>query len=380
MMKASWMGVEDAVVAKLLAQGRHTEHASKAPPDVLPVKQGLGVVLHDLLHGVKGAVHHQRDFAIGRVPLPCFFGDFCGGVAVSEEVVHVRFFRSLGLVEGFLHRGCDFSIQKLQGRLVGASRQHFGFELWQGVALGGLLQVVSVEFPTNAARVVPQEGDRGVDHEGTAFLAGRLNCVGHGLVACLPVRAIHRQHLDAREGLGEGRGVAKANLRRVGADVPLVVLNKPNHGELLQRRHVERLGNLAFRHCRVANGAKPDAWQALHAGNPCGLAVFHGFRGQPDLLQVLQPHGRAGSRDGLHARRGALVGDLGLTWAVQAGMAVVGAPARKRIVFFGKQLKHQLLGGHAHRHQQAVVAVVATHVILGEQLAARRNLDDLVAS
>ena len=125
------------------------------------------------------------------------------------------------------------------------------------------------------------------------FLAGRVDGVGHGLVAGVPVGAVDRQHFDAWERFREGGGVAESDFRAVCADVPLVVLHKPNHGQLLQRRHVERLGHFALGHRRVADAAQGHAGRLvdfLHAGV---TAVLDGLGVEPHLGQVLQPHGRA---------------------------------------------------------------------------------------
>ena len=145
-------------------------------------------------------------------------------------------------------------------------------------------------------------------------------------MAGLPVGAVDRQHLDAWEGLREGGGVSEADFRAVRADVPFVVLHKPNHGQLLQRRHVESLGHLALGHRRVADAAQRHAWRLVHYFHAGLTAVLHSLGVESHLGQVLQPHGRARRRDGLHACGRALVRDFGLVRAVQARVAVVGAP------------------------------------------------------
>ena len=131
-----------------------------------------------------------------------------------------------------------------------------GLRAWEGVALGGLFQVVAVKLPTHPAGVVAQEGHTGVHHEGALFFAGRANGVFHGFAAGVPVRAVHREHFNAGEGLGKRGGVAEAYLRAVGADVPFVVLHQPNHGQLPQRRHVKRFGHFALGHRGVSNAAQ----------------------------------------------------------------------------------------------------------------------------
>ena len=223
-----------------------------------------------------------------------------------------------------MHRAVDFGVEHVDFFLGHAAVKQCGVQARQGVPLGGFFQVVSVEFPAHAAGVVAQTGHAGVHHEGALLLAGRVNGVGHGFVAGVPVGAVDRQHLDAWEGLREGGGVAEAHFRAVCTDVPFVVLHKPNHGQLLQRRHVKRLGHFAFGHRRVADAAQRHTRRLVHGLHAGFTAVLHGLGVESHLGQVLQPHGRARRRDGLHAGGGALVRDFGLVGPVEAGVAVVG--------------------------------------------------------
>ena len=112
-------GVEDAVVAKFLAQrGGFTEHTSQARAHVLAVQQCLGMVLHDLLHGVQGAVHHQCHFPAGGVAFAALLGHCGRGVAVGQEVLNAGLLSRLRSVEGLLDGGVDFGIEQIELGLV----------------------------------------------------------------------------------------------------------------------------------------------------------------------------------------------------------------------------------------------------------------------
>lgn len=66
-------GVEDAVLPEIAAErGGLAEHAAEAGTHILPVQQAPRVFLHQLPHGVEGAVHHQRGFLVLRGARACF--------------------------------------------------------------------------------------------------------------------------------------------------------------------------------------------------------------------------------------------------------------------------------------------------------------------
>ena len=73
-------------------------------------------------------------------------------------------------------------------------------------------------------------------------------------------------------------------------------------------------------------------------------------------------------------------GILGWPGRFRLGVAVVGSTAGEGVVFFGKELEHQLFRRHAHGQQEAVVAVVAAHVVLRLQETAGGDLDDFVSA
>ena len=222
----------------------------------MAVEQSLGVVLHDFLHGVQGAVHHQRRFTLRIVALSLFFSNGCRRVTVGKEVLRAWLLGRLGGVKGFLHGRVNFRVEQVELRLFHARGQHERFELGQRVALGRFVQVVAVELAAHSTRVVAQQRHAGVHHEGALFLSGGADGVLHGVAAGFPIGAVHRQDFDAREGLGKGGGVPKTDFRAVGADVPFVVLNEPHHGQLTQGRHVKGLGHFALGHGGVADAAE----------------------------------------------------------------------------------------------------------------------------
>ena len=112
-------GVEDAVVAKFLAQrGGFTEHTSQTRAHVLAVQQCLGMVLHDLLHGVQSAVYHQCHFPVGGVAFAALLGHCGRGVAVGPEVLNAGLLSRLRSVEGLLDGGVDFGIEQIELGLV----------------------------------------------------------------------------------------------------------------------------------------------------------------------------------------------------------------------------------------------------------------------
>ncbi len=274
------------------------------------------------------------------MPLTAFLCDGCGGESVGQQVVHRGFLAGAGRVECFLHRAVDFGMKHVELFLRHAAFEQRSVQARQGVALGGFLQVVSVKFTPNATGMVAQEGDAGVHHEGALFCTGCVDGVGHGLVASLPIGAVDRQHFDAREGLGECGGVAEADFGAVRADVPFVVLHKPNHGQLLQCRHVERFGHFALGHRRVANAAKCHARRLVYGLHPGLTSVLHSLGVEPHVGQVLQAHGRSCRRDGLHACGRALVRDFGLVWSVKTWVAVIRPSPGERIVLLCEELKH----------------------------------------
>ena len=114
-------GVEDAVVAKFLAQrGGFTEHTSQARPHVLTVEQCLRMVLHDLLHGVQGTVHHQSHFPVGGVAFAALLGHCGRGIAVGKEVLRAGLLSCPGSVKGLLDGGVDLGIEQVEFGLVHA--------------------------------------------------------------------------------------------------------------------------------------------------------------------------------------------------------------------------------------------------------------------
>ena len=373
--------VEHAVVAKFLAQGgRFTEHPAQPGADVLAVEQCLGVVLHDLLHGVQRAIDHQCRFSVRGMAFATLFGHCRRRVAVGKEVGCLGLVGGLGSVKGLLDSRVDLGIEEVDFGLVEAGLDQLRFEFGKGVALGGFVEVVAVEFPAHAAGVVAEKGNACVHQERPLFLAGGSYGLRHDVTARVPVGAVHRENLNAWESLGKRGGISKPHLGAVRADVPFVVLHEPHHGQLAQGGHVKGLGDFAFGHRGVANAAQGDALLALHALDACGFAIANGMGLEVHLLQVLQSHGAPRGGNGLHACGGTLMRNLGLSGTVQARMAVVGSAARERIVFFGKQLEHELLRRHAHGQQKAVVPVVAADVVLGLQQLACGNLDDFVSA
>ena len=114
-------GVENAVVAKFLAQrGGFTEHASQARAHILAVEQCLGMVFHDLLHGMQGAVHHQSHFPVGGVAFAALLGHCGRGVAVGQEVLRAGLLSRLRSVKSLLNGGVDLGIEQVEFGLVHA--------------------------------------------------------------------------------------------------------------------------------------------------------------------------------------------------------------------------------------------------------------------
>jgi len=68
----------------------------------------------------------------------------------------------------------------------------------------------------------------------SAVFANVCNDFLQGIETIDEISAVERFYTNARKGFGEGRSIAKANLRRMCADIPFVVLYKIEYGQLLQ--------------------------------------------------------------------------------------------------------------------------------------------------
>ena len=121
-------------------------------------------------------------------------------------------------------------------------------KLGKWVALLRLFQIITVPFLANTARVVPQKWNFAMQQPWSSIFSDISKDVMDDIITGHKISTVDAFYLNAWVGFCQCSGIAKSYFRGMRADVPFIVLNKIQNGQLLQRSHVQGFRNFAFCH------------------------------------------------------------------------------------------------------------------------------------
>ena len=263
------------------------------------------MVRQDFLHGVQGAIDHQRVLFICAFSIANLFSDGRGCQRVLGQCGRVGFIVALGPFKCRFHRLRHLRLNGVQRLDCNAEFQQPLAQGNERIALAVFFQIIAVPFLSHATRVVPEQWNMGMDEHRFALVSHVVKCFHHRIHTRLRVCAVDFHRLDLRKRFGQGGCIVGADFRSVRGDVPFVVLDQPEDGQLAQIAHVQRFTYFALRDGRIADGT-----------NHHGRRSFTVVR-QALLFPVLHAHGHTRRRNGLHPRGTALVGYSGQSLAIE---------------------------------------------------------------
>ena len=243
---------------------------------------------------------------------------------MGKKIIRTGVLSGQRLLIIFLDRSIGFLGDPPQRFLFHSQFDQSLVEQGQGVAFCVIFQVIAVPFHAHTRGVVAQQGHFQVHQKRSSLGAHLSQDVLHFLVDLGEVIAVQTSDFKSVESAGKFSRVLCAGFFGIGRDVPLVVLNEEQDRKLLEYSHLKGFRDLAFCHCGIANGAHDNRRFAF----PPNI--------KPLLLAVLNAHGQSSRWDGLHSRSRRLMDDLGFVLILETRVAVVGAAARKGILFFGQ--------------------------------------------